>query len=76
MGIQKRQVARNRLRVLRAEQRMTQLTLALKARINPATVSLIENCHVEPTPDQRGRLARALKTAVVDAFPESEAIAS
>jgi transcriptional regulator with XRE-family HTH domain len=51
---------RNRLRVLRAERRMTQFQLAQKSRINPATVSLIENEHLVPTPDQRDRLARAL----------------
>lgn len=68
---------RNRLRVLRAEQRMTQLTLARKVRINQTRISFIENGHVEPTPEERDRLARALKVAVTDAFPtEDAAVAS
>lgn len=77
MSSQEQYVAPNRLRVLRAEQRMTQWTLAQKSRINPSTVSLIENGHIHPTPSQRDRLARALKAAVLDAFPGSEeAVAS
>jgi transcriptional regulator with XRE-family HTH domain len=48
---------------------MTQFQLARKSRINPATVSLIENEHLEPTPDQRDRLAKALNVDVTDVFP-------
>jgi transcriptional regulator with XRE-family HTH domain len=48
---------------------MTQLKLARKSRLNVATVSLIENEHIEPTPVQRERLARALKADVAAVFP-------
>ncbi len=68
---------RNRLRVLRAERRITQLALARKTRINPTRISFIENGHVDPTPDERDRLARALKTEVAELFPPAdEAVAS
>lgn len=76
MGNRKARGITNRLRVLRAERRMTQFELAQKSRINPATVSLIENEHLSPTPEQRDRLARALKARIADVFPEPESIAS
>lgn len=66
----------NRLRVLRAERRMTQLTLARKARINVTRISFIENSLVEPTDVEQKRLARALKADVQDVFPVPEAVAS
>lgn len=69
MGNRKARGITNRLRVLRAERRMTQFQLAQKSRINPATVSLIENEHLSPTQEQRERLARALNTDVTDVFP-------
>jgi len=59
----------NRLRVLRAERRMTQFALARKARINPTRLSFIENAHIDSTPTERTRLARALKVAEIDVFP-------
>ena len=63
----------NRLRVLRAERRITQLALARKARVNVARVSFFENGHAEPKPNERKRLARALKVTVIDLFPEAVA---
>jgi len=66
----------NRLRVLRAEQRMTQLDLSRKSRINPTRISFIENGHVAPTVDECERIARALKTAVTVVFPAQDAVAS
>lgn len=74
MGIEKPRP--NRLRVLRAERRITQLTLARKAGMNVARVSFFENGLAEPKPRERARLARALKVPVVEAFPEAEAMAS
>lgn len=64
---------RNRLRVLRAERRMTQFQLARKSRINTATVSLIENEHLVPTEEQRERLARALNADVTELLLEAVA---
>lgn len=59
----------NRLRVLRAERRMTQLTLARRSHINATRISFIENSLIEPTERERTRLARALRVMVADAFP-------
>jgi transcriptional regulator with XRE-family HTH domain len=70
-GRAKRRGIRNRLRVLRAERRMTQFQLAQKSRINPATVSLIENEHLVPTSAQRDRLARALNADVTELLLET-----
>jgi DNA-binding XRE family transcriptional regulator len=71
-------MGKNRLRVFRAERRMTQLTLARRARINVARISFIENGHVEPKPKEQSRIARVLNTDVAEIFPDSgsEAIAS
>jgi transcriptional regulator with XRE-family HTH domain len=68
----------NRLRVLRADQDITQLTLARKARVNVTRVSFIENGLVEPRPEEREKLAKALRVSVAELFPEvtSEAAAS
>lgn len=66
----------NRLRVWRAERRLTQLALAKKARMNVARVSYFENGHALPKADEKKALARALNADVADVFPESEAIAS
>lgn len=60
----------NRLRVLRAERRMTQLTLATKTGLNVARISYFENGLSAPTDKQRKRLARALKADVAEVFPE------
>lgn len=51
---------------------MTQFQLARKSRINPATVSLIENEHLAPTPEQCDRLARALNVDVSVVFPPKQ----
>jgi transcriptional regulator with XRE-family HTH domain len=65
----------NRLRMLRAERRLTQMLLSRKSGIHASRISLIENGLAEPKPKERDRLARALKVAVAEAFPESEAVA-
>lgn len=59
----------NRLRVARAERRMTQLDLARAAGVSQSTLSLIENGYVEPTPDQRADFARILETPETELFP-------
>lgn len=66
----------NRLRLLRAEHRITQIVLSRKSGVQPARISLIENGHVEPTDGERARLAKALGADVAVAFPAREAIAS
>lgn len=59
----------NRLRVLRADRHITQLTLARKARVNVTRLSFIENGLTEPKPEERDKLARALKASVAEVFP-------
>lgn len=77
MSIQKRRAASNRLRVLRADKRLSQTTLARRARLTQSRLSFIENGHIEPTPTERNRLARALKVDVLEVFPPlEEAVAS
>jgi transcriptional regulator with XRE-family HTH domain len=61
---------RNRLKVLRAEKNLSQLDLAIKARIKEYRYWRIENGYVIPTDDERDGLARALKVDVPEAFPE------
>lgn len=77
MGIRKRRVP-NRLRVVRAERHITQFALAYKSRVSPSRISMFENGHLEPTSDEKDRLARALKTdvAIVFPVPDVEAVAS
>lgn len=58
-----------RLRVLRAEHDLTQLRTAALAKINPGRLSLIENGHIEPNPDERIRIARVFKLPVHEVFP-------
>lgn len=61
----------NRLRVLRAERRMTQLALGRKAHINQTRISFIENGHVEPTAAERSDLARAFSVDESQVFPDA-----
>lgn len=76
MSIRKRRTP-NRLRVWRADRHVTQFKLAHKSGIATSRISQIENGHIEPTQDERDRLARALKADVAEVFPPvQEAVAS
>lgn len=67
----------NRLRLLRAERRLTQMLLWRKCGIAASRISLIENGVVEATHEERTAIAKALKVSVNDIFPPSEeAVAS
>jgi len=55
---------------------MTQLALARKSRINVTRLSFIENGLADPKPEERDRLARALRAELVEVFPPQEAVAS
>lgn len=59
----------NRLRMLRAERRLTQMLLSRKSGIQSSRISLIENGLVEPRPHECERLARALKVDIAEVFP-------
>ena len=52
---------RNRLKVLRAEQQITQMDLAIKAGLSRDRYWRIENGYEQPALDERVKLARALR---------------
>lgn len=67
----------NRLRVWRADRRLTQLLLARKSHVSTTRISLIENELLEATEREREALARALRVPVTDIFPPAqESVAS
>jgi transcriptional regulator with XRE-family HTH domain len=65
----------NRLRVIRAERRMSQLTLAAVTRIHPTRVWKIENGHVVPAPRERQAIASALGTSESVVWPSADRLA-
>jgi transcriptional regulator with XRE-family HTH domain len=67
---------RNRLRVVRAEKRITQLDTAIRAGIGFTRYWKIENGYVVPTDEERADIAKALRVSVDTAFPPPEAVAS
>ena len=64
--------ATNRLRVVRAEQRITQEQIELKTRkqISQTRLSRIENGYDAPTDREKRLLAKVLKTPMETIFPE------
>jgi transcriptional regulator with XRE-family HTH domain len=60
----------NRLRVVRAEKRISQFRLRLETGVNQTKISFIENDLVEATADEKKALAKALKVGVEEIFPE------
>jgi transcriptional regulator with XRE-family HTH domain len=66
---------KNRLRVVRAEKRVTQIDIAARAKIGMTRYWKIENGYIDPTPAERAALARALKVQESEAFPAT-AVAS
>lgn len=60
---------RNRLRVVRAEKRISQLDTALAIGLSQSKLSLIENGYTEPTPEERADLARVLGVTESELFP-------
>lgn len=59
----------NRLRVARAERRVTQIDLARQVGLSPSTLSLIENGYREPSEALRIALAQALHWPTSELFP-------
>lgn len=68
----------NRLRVVRAEKRVTQeqIESRTKNRITQTRVSQIENGYADPSDDEKKLIARALKVDVQEVFPAAEQVAS
>lgn len=65
----------NRLHVVRAERRITQTDLARKIKMGRYRYWQIENRYITPTPEEKERLATALKVTVEDIFPGSPPVA-
>lgn len=62
----------NRLREVRVIRRVTQFRLRLETGIHPSKISLIENDLVEPTADEKIRLASALGVTIEEIFEDGE----
>lgn len=58
----------NRLKVLRAEKRLSQLDTAIKAGIKEYRYWRIENGYEVPTPAERAALAKVFRVADADVF--------
>jgi putative transcriptional regulator len=67
---------RNRLRVLRAERRMTQRDVADKVGVSVSQISIWENAHEEPTDVYKAKIAKALRVPLSAIEPGEEAKAS
>ena len=61
---------RNNLRVIRAKTRTTQWQLRLMTGINQSKISLAENDLIELKPDEKARIADAMKVEVKQIWPE------
>jgi transcriptional regulator with XRE-family HTH domain len=64
---------KNRLRVVRADRRITQIDTALKAGLPFGRFWRIENGYRQPTPQEQAAIARALKADVTEIFPQAVA---
>jgi transcriptional regulator with XRE-family HTH domain len=62
----------NRLRIIRAEKRVTQFRLALLTGISTSRLSYFENDLIRPTNDEKEKLARALVCGTEELFPKVE----
>ena len=62
----------NRLRVLRAERRLSQLDTALSAGIGATRSWKIENDYVQPTDVEREALVRVFGVSLDQIFPDGD----
>src|SRR5262245_42781898 len=67
-----RMAEKNRLRVLRAERRLSQLALADRTWIHPTRIWRIENGYAAPKPREREVIASALAVAQRDIWPTAQ----
>jgi transcriptional regulator with XRE-family HTH domain len=63
----------NKLRKRRRELDLTQLELERRTGIHQTKISILEAGIRQPTPAERKRLARVLRSKISDLFPESTA---
>jgi transcriptional regulator with XRE-family HTH domain len=61
----------NRLKEIRLQKGFSQLDLAKETNIAPTDISRIENNWLQPYPEWRKRMAKALDVAESDLFPEN-----
>jgi len=64
------------LRLARLKRDLTQFRLAVEAHVATGRVSMYERGLLEPTPDEKRRLADALGMTVEQLFPERGDVAS
>jgi transcriptional regulator with XRE-family HTH domain len=64
---------KNRLRVIRADKRLTQLDTATRAGVPMTRYWKIENGYLDPTPEERKAIAKVLRVTESDAFPAAVA---
>lgn len=62
----------NRMKVVRAEKRVTQFELRNKTGINATKISFVENGLIEATQEEKTKLAGALGVTVDEVFPRAE----
>lgn len=62
----------NKLKEARFFAKKNQVVLCLETGIHYSTISRIECGYCQPTPDQKKKLAKALKVSVDWLFPEKE----
>ncbi|MBN1546013.1 MAG: helix-turn-helix transcriptional regulator [Syntrophaceae bacterium] len=60
----------NNLKEIRFFNNVSQALLALETGIQQARISLIENSLVVPRPDEKQKIAKALRVSIEDIFPE------
>lgn len=69
----KRPAGTNRLRVLRAERRISQMDAAAHLGMSRDRFWKIENGFIEPTEDEERALARLFKVQLEEIFPDAVA---
>ena len=62
----------NRLRVFRAERRLSQMELARRSRVSTNRIWRFENGYAEATSDEQARLAKVLRIEVSELFPVAD----
>lgn len=61
----------NKLRELRFLKGLTQIELEKRTGVHRTSISPIENGYVEPSPEQKKKLAEALDVDIVDIWPQT-----
>ena len=62
----------NQLKKIRALKEMSQFQLRIATGIHASKISLLESGYMEPTADEKAKLAKALKTPVDKLFPATK----